>query len=161
MNKQFFFSQPLNWDTWYVKPFDICEVCLVYIQSTFKDNLLTFTPFLFLQDGDVLNFLWQQEADPGQQSEGPGYGNHRQPLEPLLSSFDDDDRFRADVWTAGRHYHSHGDPPFGADVQQVRRCTWPVHFIAILQNYTGSNTGTNDSCSKQTTPNNTAFCFGN
>ncbi|XP_012697282.2 endoplasmic reticulum membrane sensor NFE2L1a [Clupea harengus] len=70
------------------------------------------------EDGDVLNFLWQQEADPGQQSEGPGYGNHRQPLEPLLSSFDDDDRFRADVWTAGRHYHSHGDPPFGADVQQ-------------------------------------------
>ncbi|XP_062388778.1 endoplasmic reticulum membrane sensor NFE2L1-like isoform X2 [Sardina pilchardus] len=74
------------------------------------------------EEGDVLNFLWPQEADPGQQSESPGYRHHRPTPEPLLSSFDEEeeeDEFRADIWTTGGQHHTYGDLPFGADVQEL------------------------------------------
>ncbi|KAG5279297.1 hypothetical protein AALO_G00076230 [Alosa alosa] len=73
------------------------------------------------EEGDILNFLWPQEADPGPQSDSPGYGHHRPPSEPLLSSFDeeDEDEFRADIWTTGGQHHTYGDLPFGANVQEL------------------------------------------
>lgn len=103
------------------------KLLLVFIESTVRYNLLY--NFFFLQDGEVLNFLQPQEADPSEQPDRPGYGHYQQ---PLLSSFDDaeEDEFRTDIWSAGGQHHSYTNPPFGTDVQEVKTlaCTKPVNF---------------------------------